>query len=186
MNKISQKQLLEIANLLRYTPTGDNAQHWQFKVEADGILINHHKELSHHVLNEHFYSSLLSLGCLIEIAFIASSNSNHKLQVEYNLSELDRPFYARLRFIAKDSIDEIHPLFSFITKRETNRRRFKATPLPGNFFDPFKVSFENLGVNIRTTTTIDHPFLKYLIKCDSYIWRNRKVFTDTTKWIRFS
>lgn len=187
MERINNKQLREIINLMRYAPTGDNSQHWSFKINSDATVeIHHDNTLSKHILNQDHYSSLLSLGGLIEIATIAATSSNHSVEALLSLENLDNSLYATLEFSQKSIIEEVHPLIMTIKKRETNRKKYQSSSLPQGMIEEVKTQFKELGINIRSTSTIDRGLLKYLIKCDSYIWNNRTVFTDTAKWIRFS
>ncbi len=109
-------------------PSGDNVQPWKLDIagnnqvdlfnlpERDPSYFNYKQMASyiaHGALIENFMIAAKTLGCMVELSlFPSSDNPNHVAQ--FKLTETEA---------------EPDPLYPAIFKRQTDRNRFKSTPL---------------------------------------------------------
>jgi len=184
IEEISTDIIDDILDKIRYVPTGDNSQHWNFKWQKNQILIYHNKERAKHILNDHFHASLLSLGCIIENIDISAKFHGLDFHVDYFLEDLTQDLLATVTLFTMPTDPDM--LYPFIEKRETNRNPFSRQPLKEEWLKPVMQKFTKMGVNIHSLERPDKRFFKFLLKCEQYIWFNREVLLDTVKWIRFN
>jgi len=184
---ISIEKLEEIIFAMRAAPTGDNGQHWHYRIVGNSIEIIHEPKRAKHILNQDFYASLLSLGTIIESAQIYSDAKSFSMDINYCLKDLKRPHFATLSFEhANDFEKNVLNLLEYLPLRETNRNHFKKDPLEIDHIKNLQSQLDSLNLKINFISRPSKNFLEYLIHCEKYIWNNRDVFLDTVKWIRFN
>ena len=186
-SSISTEKLEEIIFAMRAAPTGDNGQHWQYRILGNSIEIIHEPKRAKHILNQDFYASLLSLGTIIESAKIWSDANSFSMDINYYLKDLNRPHFATLSFeYVNESEKNVLNLLEYLPLRETNRNHFKKDPLEIDQIKNLQSQLDSFNLKINFISRPSKKFLEYLIHCEKYIWNNRDVFLDTVRWIRFN
>ncbi|MAF90434.1 MAG: hypothetical protein CL674_04110 [Bdellovibrionaceae bacterium] len=180
--QLSESQKKHLINCLRFSPTGDNSQHWKFSFKDCYLQVFLDEERGKHQLNIFNSASYLALGCLIETANVwAAINS---FNVHYDWPEKAKfPLLLNLSFSTANtsSIFEEVDLYN----RHTNRRHYSTSKLPENRLTQLKEINSDLNVEIHWKLKPSKK-LKDLFQLGEYfIWKNRKAFMDTTDWVRF-
>ena len=121
--------LLQILDLARWAPSGDNTQPWRFEIVADDHIAVHGFDTRDHVVYDfRGRASHMAHGALLETLRIAATG--HGLAAEWSIREGcpdTAPIYdVRL---THDSALRPDPLIPFIKTRVTQRRPMKTTPL---------------------------------------------------------
>ena len=121
---MSIKPILEKAVL---APSGDNCQPWRLDVTDNRISIFNLPGRDASLFNYRQRASLVGLGALIENILIASA------ALGYTASLTVFPDKTRPDFVAEVSLEksdvQSDPLYPYISKRSTNRERYKRLPL---------------------------------------------------------
>jgi molybdopterin/thiamine biosynthesis adenylyltransferase/nitroreductase len=113
----------EILNLARWAPSGDNSQPWRFRVldpETVRVMIRHESGNVYEYRNGE--PTWLTAGILVETARIAATGWQRTMQ--WHADNPGRPDVLLLRFSQSASV-QVDPLFSFITLRSVDRRRYR-------------------------------------------------------------
>ena len=126
---MSRDVLIEILDLARWAPSGDNTQPWRFEIVADDRLAVHGYDTREHVLYDFDgHPSQMAHGALIETLRIAASG--YQLVCDWRVrpgSPDNAPVYdIQLRSVPDLSVD---PLLPYIEKRVVQRRPMRMTPL---------------------------------------------------------
>ncbi len=108
-------------------PSGENCQPWKFVVEDNKIDIFNIPEKDLSLYNFQQFGSMVAHGALIENIVIASSALGYKTSITLFPDQKDEKHIATL--LLEKSISKEDPLYSYITKRVTNRKPYKITPL---------------------------------------------------------
>jgi hypothetical protein len=185
---VERSSLESIVSFLRHVPTGDNSQHWHYKMGESSIFVHHDELRAKHVLNEGHHASLLSLGTLVETTSIWCGAMGYALEVEYFLEDLNNSHFATLSFraLAHKPSSEDKNLLGHVDKRETNRNHFKKVGVPPETIKTIQQHIAPWNIQISERSRPSKKLFDYLVTCEKYIWHNRKVFLDTSKWIRFN
>ena len=123
--------ILQILDLARWAPSGDNAQPWRFQV-LDGLnfVIHGTDTRDHCIYDLDGRPTQLALGALIETAAIAASR--HGLHLDARLRPMTDP--ARPSFdvsLMPQAGLKADPLWRAIAERSVNRGRLSRAPLTG-------------------------------------------------------
>lgn len=124
-----RKTLLEILDLARWAPSGDNTQPWRFAIADDGHIVIHGHDTRSHVLYDFDgHASHIAHGALLETVRIAASG--HGLASRWSRragSPDDAPIYdVALEPVSDPTPD---PLIPSIRSRTVQRRPMQTTPL---------------------------------------------------------
>ena len=121
---------LQVLDLARWAPSGDNTQVWRFEITGDDSFNIHSFDTRDHVVYDiDGHPSQLSLGALLETIRIAASVHRHRVDVQRSQPSNDD---RRQCFTVKLLPDEqIHPdpLAPYITTRTVQRRKLSTRPL---------------------------------------------------------
>lgn len=181
--QLSESQKKHLINYLRFSPTGDNSQHWKFHFENNNLKIYLDEERSKHNLNISNSASTLALGCLIETAKIwADINS---FNMHYSVANpKDFPQLVCLNFSSgnTESLFEEWDLFN----RHTNRKFFRSSNIPQQLFAELEDINSDLDVKIHYNTEPSNSLRDLYQLGEYFIWENRNAFIDTTDWVRFN
>lgn len=174
------RSLLERA--VNQTPTLNNSQPFSTRWEGSTLVIHHDEERARHRLNYKNYSSLLSLGCLIEnIRIVAIDNS---LEFEEELNPADPLESAKLHFSPTIS-KEFMGLSKFISLRCTDSRVYHD-----GWSDKDEVILNGISRDYSATLkmyqTLSEKVFDTILELESVIWKDSEAFFDTTKWLRFT
>ena len=127
-SNISKEKLNYILTAATLAPSGDNCQPWKFKTVDDTILIYLNCAVDNSLYNFDQRASYISCGAAIFNMIIAASNLSLKVQIQYKnqTDQMDREMrkIATLKFIYDSSV-KTSSLVSMISKRHTNRTKFK-------------------------------------------------------------
>lgn len=126
MNSIIET-LLDAA---RYAPSGDNIQPWEFAVRNDVIELYNVPEKDLSLYNFKQRAAYVAHGAAIENMEIAASHAGYRLDIKV-FPDADNPnLIARIKIGAKTNPQkELGGLAAAITKRATNRKKYKNNPL---------------------------------------------------------
>lgn len=121
--------LLQILDLARWAPSGDNTQPWRFEiVDEHRFVIHGHDTREHCVYDLDGHPSQLSIGALIETAAIAATAHGLRLEVSRrpDSPETHPLFDATL---VPDAGLRPSPLVDAIPRRSVQRKPFDTTAL---------------------------------------------------------
>lgn len=173
----------DIVNCAVKSPTGDNAQHWQYSWENDRLLVRHLENTASHILNDHHYSSLLSLGCVVESISISAKHHGLLSYFDFNLDNPDDSTWLKVGF--QPGVFE-EDLYESLFQRHTNRYSYSKENISEQLKDSLLLSGADYGVELHIVSKFSKELLKYVKACEQYVWSNYRVFKDTVKWLRFN
>lgn len=182
--EVEESIILKIVDRLRYTPTGDNSQHWSFEWDGEILKVIHDINRARHPLNDGNYGSMLSLGCLVEILEISSQELGYIPNTQYRFEDFQHQPVLLVNF--EECSPQKSALSEWVEKRHTNRSHYGDEELPNDFFDSLQQEFIHEKVVIKKIEKPSKDFINYLIKTDQYFMENRNVFLNIGKWIRFN
>ncbi|WP_418647085.1 nitroreductase family protein [Thauera butanivorans] len=125
----NRETLLEILNLARWAPSGDNTQPWKFEILADDhVAVHGHDTRDWCLYDMDGRASQMAHGALLETLRIAATRFG--LRAEWNW-RAETPEHAPIYDVklvpeADLAVDPLHP---FITTRTVQRRMMRRTPL---------------------------------------------------------
>jgi hypothetical protein len=171
----------KIAKAVSLTPSGDNCQPFALEWIGDIARISYESELAKHKLNMNEYSSILSLGCLLENVRIASLSEG--LEPIYELSETHplKPFVINFRPIDRKE----DRLLSAMAERCTDRRKFNKGSVDEiqKILNDIQKDYKAQAKILQKLPDRVYDFMK---KSDLILWKDLDVFLNTVKWIRFT
>ena len=123
-------------------PSGDNSQPWRFVVSDNTITIYNIVDRDIPFYNYDQKGSLIAHGALIENIIITAKHFGYSVDLEFFPEGQESDMSAKIILNKKE--DEKSPLFPFIEKRITNRKKYKKDLLPNQLVDEIKKCEENL------------------------------------------
>lgn len=126
---MSRETLMQILDLARWAPSGDNTQPWRFEIIADDHIAIHGFDTRDHVLYDFDgRPSQMAHGALLETLSIAASGFQmvSTWALRPGCPE-NHPVYDV--FLSKNSDLVVDPLLPFIEKRVVQRRPMRTTSL---------------------------------------------------------
>ncbi len=125
----SRSVLLQILELARWAPSGDNTQPWRFELVDDTRLVIHGFDTRHDcVYDLDGSASQIALGALVETIAIAASMHGLRIEVSRRSeAAIDRPQFD-VSFVADPTVI-IDPLCACIERRSVQRRPLGTRPL---------------------------------------------------------
>lgn len=121
--------IVDILELARWAPSGDNTQPWRFEVIDDHHFVVHAFDTRDHCIYDlDGHPSQIALGALLETLAIAASA--HGLRAEFSRrtdSPDTRPEY--IVGLASDQQVSPDPLLPFVKQRSVQRRPMRTAPL---------------------------------------------------------
>lgn len=126
---MSRHTLVQILDLARWAPSGDNTQPWRFEILNDYQLRVHGSDTRDRILYDFDgHPSHIAHGALLETIRIAATN--FRLAAQWDLADEsdDRSPVYDVRFLPSPSIVR-DPLYEYIESRTVQRRPMKTTPL---------------------------------------------------------
>jgi len=127
------ERILKIIQAGIRAPSGDNCQPWRFEVEGDRIDLFNLPERDTSLYNYKQRASLVAHGACIENMSIAASNFGFKAGITYFPIPEDQDHVARLKLVNGEITGD--PLFSFVSERTINRKRYKPENLSPEAMD---------------------------------------------------
>lgn len=136
----SDQVILQILDLARWAPSGDNAQPWRFQV-LDGLnfVIHGTDTRDHCIYDLDGRPTQLALGALIETAAIAASR--HGLHLDARLRPITDPTRPTfdIRLLPKADL-KTDMLWRVIAERSVNRGRLGRAPLTGEHWQALRAA----------------------------------------------
>jgi len=124
-----ERTVLEILNLARWAPSGDNAQPWRFEIHNDyHVVIHGHDTREHCVYDLRGHASQLALGALLETISIAASRYGLRTEARSRKGEPETHPKIDIEFINDPAITP-DPLLPYISQRTTQRRPLSSRAL---------------------------------------------------------
>jgi nitroreductase len=121
--------ILQILDLARWAPSGDNTQPWRFEVvDEHHVVIHGHDTRSHCVYDLDGHPSQMSIGALIENAAIAATAHGLGMTASRRPDTAETEPTFDLRFHADPALQR-SPLVPFIPWRSVQRRPLSRRPL---------------------------------------------------------
>ena len=183
-SKFAKADTIDLIDELRFVPTGDNSQHWEYIWNNDHLEIYLNQDKAEHFFNQNNHSVLLSFGCLLGCLHISSIDQGFQYQIEYSYRDNSNNLYARVNF--HKSKPQALDIAKEIPFRETNRYPYSKEPVSRALIDDIVSAFGSSKCDLHVIDSFSKPTLKKLITSELFLWRVRKAFLDTTKWIRYS
>jgi len=125
---MSRETLLQILDIARWAPSGDNTQPWRFEIVSDSHIAIHGFDTREHVLYDFDgHASHMAHGALLETLRLAATRFG--LIAEWNLRPEcpDRAPIYDINLHPADIAED--PLAGYIESRCVQRRAMKTTPL---------------------------------------------------------
>jgi nitroreductase len=121
--------LMEVLDLARWAPSGDNTQPWRFALEtADRVAVFGHDTRTHCVYDLDGHPSQISLGALLETMALAGTRFGLAAQIDRRKGSPDDKPVFDVRFHYEAGIAE-DPLVSHIQERRVQRRPLRVRNL---------------------------------------------------------
>jgi hypothetical protein len=163
---MNRETLLQLIDLARWAPSGDNSQPWRFSVVGDQHLRVHGHDTRDHVLYDYQgRASHIAHGALLETLRVAASHFGLAASwtVQHD-AEARAPVYDVFFSAAPGA--ETDPLFPYIEKRVVQRRPMRTTALTSA---QRAAILEAAGDGLRS-----HFFESFSdrLKVASLLWRN--------------
>jgi len=125
-----RETLLEILDLARWAPSGDNTQPWRFEIVSDTHIAIHGFDTREHVLYDFDgHASHMAHGAVLETLRIAATG--HGLAARWKRRE-GSPDTAPIYDVALEAAQGVvaDPLIAVIRERTVQRRMMSLKPLP--------------------------------------------------------
>lgn len=126
---MNRDTLIQILDLARWAPSGDNTQPWRFEIVSDNHIAIHGFDTRDHVIYDfEGHPSQMAHGALLETLRIAASGFqiSTEWQVRQGCPE-NAPVYDVLLTLTPDLVAD--PLLPYIEQRVVQRRPMRTTPL---------------------------------------------------------
>ena len=186
MSSPTTEQIRSVVTAAARAPSGDNTQPWTFSWDGSVLTVWFDPSKARHVLDAGLSAAKISLGCVLESAFIAASAYGLSTQFRFaGMSHEVRQPAAEVTFVANDRKPDA--LLDAIPKRTTDRRPFRKGRLPVEELNTVSQAFEDHDV-VRAdfVDSIPADLFDYLVAAESLVARHPSIFPDTLPWIRLS
>ncbi len=125
---MSRETLLQILDLARWAPSGDNTQPWRFEIIDDThIAIHGHDTREHVIYDFDGHPSQMAHGALLETLRLAATRFGLKAEWSIRPSQPDHAPLYDVKLLPSNTPED--PLVPFIEKRTVQRRPMATTPL---------------------------------------------------------
>lgn len=174
-------------------PTGDNCQPFFFRWTRERALeIRHREKLGRHGLNPENHASLLTLGCVLELATLRASALGLRAEFEASPDLGSQPrqgeadaFWGALRF--SECPPSAPAYATAIEARACDRRPYQG----GSLNDSALLELRNLNPDLsRVALHLIPPprgvLLGFFLKSEEYLWRHEPTRRDLLSWVRFA
>jgi hypothetical protein len=126
---VSRDTLIQILDLARWAPSGDNTQPWRFEIVDDRHIRVYGSDTRDHILYDYDgHPSHIAHGALLETMKVAASGFGFATNWTISSSDDDRNPVYTVNF-ASDANVMRDPLFDYIETRTVQRRPMKTSPL---------------------------------------------------------
>lgn len=127
---MSRDVLLNILDLARWAPSGDNTQPWRFEIVADDQVTIHGFDTRDNVLYDFDgHPSHMAHGALLETLRIAATAFSLEAAWTVEADEAARTPRYHVQFSPTSGLARSDPLAPYIERRTVQRRPMRTTPL---------------------------------------------------------
>lgn len=180
-----REEIRRIADLARYTPSGDNCQ--PFRMEWDGrwLWVSHDERRADHVMNPEGLASYLTIGCLLEAIEIAARSVGWEAEAEVlTPPRKRRDRWARISFRAMPERSSHGP--ARLLGRWTDRRPYQG----GSLADPVFRRVQDVTRDLdRARVCFREPserLIRYLSAVEKASWDYKPIHRGYLQWFRLS
>lgn len=173
---ISLEDIRKILEVAVHAPSGENCQPWRFIVKDNKIDIFNIPEKDLSLYNFRQLGSFVAHGALIENIVITSSALGYKTSVNLFPNQKDEKHVATV--VLEKSTPKEESLYPYITKRVTNRKSYKTTPLTQEQKKQLLESAKEIGegeVRIIEDSDKKKELAKALTVSDRLLFEVRKI-----------
>ncbi len=170
-------------------PSGDNTQPWRLEVSDNGQRIDLYNapERDPSYFNYRQLASYVAHGALIENLLIAAKSLGRATELTLFPSPADHQHIACFSFA--DAEPDIDPLYSAIFRRQTDRNRFKATPLSQGQISDLQTAVSPVAGTALTLITAKKQIrrLAWLLRLnDRLVFEHKAIHQFLFKQIRWN
>lgn len=169
-------------------PSGDNCQPWKFKVNGNAIEVYNVPERDQSLYNFQQNASMVALGGLLENMSIAAAALGHDLQISLLPEANNSNFIARCILApAKDKLDGY--LSGYISRRSTNRKPYKDSPLSAEQINDILASPKEVGggaVKVVSKPEDRQALAKFLSSNEKIVLENKGLHDFLFNHIRWT
>lgn len=168
-------------------PSGDNCQPFEFFLKEESILEIHHIEnRGRHELNCANHSSLITVGCILELIQIQAEALGlaTETQLADGIGSSQKSLWASVVFT--ESCVKESALLKAIPFRATDRRHFRGGDLSDSVFTEIKLEVRQFGTTSLHTLPARGELLDFILKCESFMWDHPRPTKDFLSWVRFT
>lgn len=196
---VAQERIRQILSLAVFSPSGDNCQPWQYRLEEGVVSVFHDSARAKHSLNTPPLASVIALGALVETVALLSQNRGLGIQVENIFSPADlfreeawhyRGPWIRLKFfegavrdVRSDEANVETWQDSEILNRCTDRRAFHGVKSP-DIAEIIRQSGYSGKVKFNWHLLESESERTALARSEASIMRTYEIVRDTAKWVR--
>ena len=124
MDRTTLEKIIHAANL---APSGGNSQSWRFQVDGERLQVIALPEKDHAVMNFRGRATMVAHGAQLEIISVFSAAHGYHADIRTSMSP---NLISTVTFTKKDIDDTAVSLAGMIDKRHSNRKPYRAEPLP--------------------------------------------------------
>jgi len=123
-----RERIVQLLNIAVNAPSGDNCQPWKFTIEGNQVNIRNLPEKDTSLYNFEQRASLIAHGALLENLAIGAPTFGMRAEIlEFPNFAADPDLVATVIFSEKEKAED--PLFFWLERRCTNRKKFNTVPL---------------------------------------------------------
>jgi hypothetical protein len=180
--------LRDIVNSIRHTPSADNTQPWQVKLQENTLTIQHDtlQSVTNPLYNIDYFADYVSLGMLLENLAIALRH--HGISYEIKVVREHSPWQATVTCQAKTSEnDQTQEYFKLIPQRYTDRRKYHSEPLDRNIRAKLEQLASCSGARLfwKEGRVLIKRYAPILALGDSLVWQNSYMRNNLIRMLRF-
>lgn len=124
---MSEEEIKRIIACALLAPSGENCQPWKFIAKGDSIEVFNVPERDQSLYNWNQRASFVANGAAIENILIAAKEEGFTPSIKFFPQKENINHIATIEFVKGNTSKD--DLYSFISKRCTNRKKYKKTPL---------------------------------------------------------
>jgi len=181
------KRITQLLALAVTAPSGDNCQPWNFTIENNALHIHNLPQKDASLYNYEQRASLIAHGALLENLTIAAPALGLEAEIRMFPDSADPEWVATVLFTEREPFED--PLFFWIERRCTNRKKYNDTPLTKSQKETLAQVVEgNSGVQWRLVTDPDkiRILANILANSDRLVFENRYLHQFLFEQIRWN
>lgn len=176
------QKMLELVEMIKTIPTGDNAQPFRFSATENEFEVTHLHEIAEHRFNQSNVASLLSLGMIVAIIknFASANNFDYSLRFAKNFHEEAVWLQCSFKPGHLSEAREDHELLQYLKARRTDRGPYKSIPFD---FEKHNKLFQN---KIVFNSKLSNDCYRLIHRFETMMFDDFPIFRDIEAWVRYS